>query len=648
MNKRLDILVVHPNASSQVYQDLSENFSAIETPIWAAMIGSFLLKKGWSVELLDCEAERLSVDDAAKRVKEYNPRILCVVVYGQQPSASSQNMVGASALMSACSSLDVKRVYVGPTPSALPEVILGNDLNALVVRGEGPHTLNALLKLEKYEYSELKKIPGLCYKDNLEVIKNPYAPLITDLDNELTIDWSLLPPVSKYRTANWHSWTNNNEISPFASIYTSLGCPFQCLAGDTLVNTIYGKIPIKELSEKYEDIMVYTMDPETKTPIIAKATHIKKYGENEKLVRVNFTDGSHIDCTPDHKFMAFKWENQNVSREEWISEAKDLTPGIRLPAIRIIAKGAFNHLAELESVTDLDGLHDTYCLTVEGYDWFFANDVFVKNCSFCMINSPFNGGDNKNNTFRHWLPENTIKTLDYLADQGVKNLKIADEMFVLRPKHFLALCNLIIERGHKFNIWAYARVDTVKEEYLEILKKAGVNWLALGIESGNRNIRLEVTKGKFQETNIQSITQKIRDHGINVLANYIFGLPSDTKESMKETFDLALSLNSEYVNLYTTLPYPGSQLHRDFSAKDPSVLPESPGNPGWVGYSQHSVETFNLPTDSLSRGEILKFRDESFIKYFSNPNYIKYMTEKFGNNFQNEINKMLEIKLVRK
>ena len=37
-------------------------------------------------------------------------------------------------------------------------------------------------------------------------------------------------------------------------------------------------------------------------------------------------------------------------------------------------------------------------------------------------------------------------------------------------------------------LWAYARVDTVRPEYLDDFKAAGINWLCLGIESANQKI----------------------------------------------------------------------------------------------------------------------------------------------------------------
>jgi len=220
-------------------------------------------------------------------------------------------------------------------------------------------------------------------------------------------------------------------------------------------------------------------------------------------------------------------------------------------------------------------------------------------------------------------------------------------MFVFKKQHYVELCKLIHERKYDFNIWAYARIDTVREQYLEILKNAGVNWLGLGIESANQVVRQEVVKGKFKEINIRNIIDKISEHGICSTGNYIFGLPKDNFETINETLDLALELKTDYANIYCAMAYPGSQLHREFSKNNPGALPEN-NEVGWLGYSQHAYETFNLPTDHLSNVEILKFRDESFIKYFTNPSYLNRMNKKFGIEFQKEIDKMLSVKLKRK
>ena len=124
----------------------------------------------------------------------------------------------------------------------------------------------------------------------------------------------------------------------------------------------------------------------------------------------------------------------------------------------------------------------------------------------------------------------------YLADDIVKHGSFPfDEMFFLNKKYYIPILQGLINRGLKFNLWAYARVDTVREDQLELFKKAGVNWLALGIESGNQKVRVEIDKGRFQQVNIRDVVKKIKNADINVLGNYIFGFPEDNLKTLNET-----------------------------------------------------------------------------------------------------------------
>ena len=71
-------------------------------------------------------------------------------------------------------------------------------------------------------------------------------------------------------------------------------------------------------------------------------------------------------------------------------------------------------------------------------------------------------------------------------------------------------------RDLKLKMWSYTRVDTVRERYLDLFKKAGINWLALGIEAGNREVRREVSKGTFQLDDISSVVKLVQQHDIGV------------------------------------------------------------------------------------------------------------------------------------
>ena len=131
-------------------------------------------------------------------------------------------------------------------------------------------------------------------------------------------------------------------------------------------------------------------------------------------------------------------------------------------------------------------------------------------------------------------------------------------MFFLNKRYFEPLLNLIVERGLKLRMWSYSRIDTVQPHYLDLFRRAGIGWLALGVEAANQMIRHEVSKGSFKDVNIRQVARTIREHGLNIIANYIFGFPEDTRETMQQTLDLALELNTEMVE-HVSLPGPARQ-----------------------------------------------------------------------------------------
>lgn len=258
-------------------------------------------------------------------------------------------------------------------------------------------------------------------------------------------------------------------------------------------------------------------------------------------------------------------------------------------------------------------------------------------CHFCCINAIFGGAG-----IRYRSPARVAEEIDTLVNTyGVKNIKIIDEMFVLNERHVLDICDLIIQRGYKLNIWAYARINTVNEKLLRRLKEAGFNWLAYGIESGSDRVLKSVTKGITVEKTKQ-VVRLTQDMGINVIGNYIFGLPEDDLQSMRDTLNLAMELNCEFANIYCATAYPGSPLY-DQAIREGWELPA-----GWGGYSPYSYEHLPLPTKYLTSVDVLRFRDEAYVKYYSNDRYQSMIKEKFGEEVLEGIRKTLTKGLRRK
>ena len=177
--------------------------------------------------------------------------------------------------------------------------------------------------------------------------------------------------------------------------------------------------------------------------------------------------------------------------------------------------------------------------------------------------------------------------------------------------------------------------------------KSGFKWLALGIESSSKHVRDGVVKGRFDNYDIEGIVKKVKDMGFYVGANYIFGLPDDDNDSMKETLDLSIRINSEWANFYSGMAYPGSQLYP--MAKNKGwMLPDDKNGPGWIGYSQHAYETLPLRTEYIKGSQVLDFRDKAFDTYFNNSDYLSMITKTFGKETTEHISKMAIHKLKRK
>lgn len=503
LNRRLDVLFVEPDSSTEAYQELSQTYSAIETPTWSLLLAQSCRSQGYGVAILDCKAERLTDAQAINRIHEANPRIVCFVLYGQNPNSGTTSMIGGTRL---CGKLkhaypEYLTCFVGPHISALPREVLSYPFIDIVLLNEGVYALRDLLGSDVKD--DLDKIKGIGYKKDRHLILN--LPQHVVPENKIDVDlpgyaWDLLPyhkkPLDLYRSHFWHADYDHHQRTPFAALYTSLGCPFKC--DFCMINIIN---------------------------------------------RVNSRD--------------------------------DITS---------------------------------------------ANSSHI----------------------RYWSADLILKEFDKLATMGVQTIRLSDEMFFLNHQHFEPVLKGLIKRDYDLRMWSYARVDTIAPKYLKLFRLAGIKWLAVGFESGNHAVRRGMTKGKFTDRDIKKITSDIDNAGMNIAANYIFGLPDDNYETINQTFDLACALNTPFANFYPCIALPGSPLY--FKAlKKGWRLPDS-----YEGYSFLSYECLPLPTNHLGAADVLRFRDEAWKKYHTRKEYLSLIERKFGMEQKKNIEKLVKIKLKRK
>ncbi len=256
-------------------------------------------------------------------------------------------------------------------------------------------------------------------------------------------------------------------------------------------------------------------------------------------------------------------------------------------------------------------------------------------CNFCTIRSYY-----RDKYYESTLPV-IIYAMERLKKAGVQHIKMMDELFIKKSKTFRNLMRSGALKDYGFNIWGYARIDTIDYSLLPKIKEAGVNWVCLGIESGNQAIRESVHKGKFTNQDIKDCVQALKDNGISVLGNYMFGFHEDTFDTMKETYDLAVQLQCEYSNFYCMVGYPGTEAEM-YARKHKWALPSEPS-----GFAQYSRDFLPLKTNTLGADEVLAFKDKHWYTYHTGHVYLSMMDKKFGEVVAGEIIDMTERRIER-
>ena len=163
------------------------------------------------------------------------------------------------------------------------------------------------------------------------------------------------------------------------------------------------------------------------------------------------------------------------------------------------------------------------------------------------------------------------------------------------------------------------------------------------IQSENQKIlNWSERQGKFEDVDIREVVKMVHDADIEIIGNYLFGLPGDDHTSMNKTFDLSLELCTLAWNAYAAMALPGSLLYKE-AVDAGHKMPDD-----YAGYSFHSYNTQPLPTEHLSPAEILRYRDEAWLKYHPYEPFLQKVESKYGKIARENIENMTKVKLKRR
>jgi len=171
--------------------------------------------------------------------------------------------------------------------------------------------------------------------------------------------------------------------------------------------------------------------------------------------------------------------------------------------------------------------------------------------------------------WRAMQPDTVLEQLQrIITDHDIRGFLFTDDHFFIDMKRARAILEAIVRADLDISISKLQiRADTIckmDEDFLELLVRAKVRRLTVGVESGSQRlldlIKKDVTVGQVVEAN-----RKLIPYPVVPIYLFMMGLPSETPAELEESIRLAVQLTDENpravktFNIYT--PYPGTQLY---------------------------------------------------------------------------------------
>lgn len=239
------------------------------------------------------------------------------------------------------------------------------------------------------------------------------------------------------------------------------------------------------------------------------------------------------------------------------------------------------------------------------------------NCSFCASNITWG----KRIRFRS--PENVMREIILLKEQfGVKELHFADDNFTMDIKRAEKICALMI--SSKINLpWQCpngVRIDRLTQGLLDKMKKAGCYSVGLGIESGSQKILNKAEKNLDLKI-VPEVLKRLKNSNIESYGFFILGLPGETKDTIRETINFALTNNFDraWFNIFT--PYPGSKVFNSWLGKRAFSA---------IDWDKHDCSTGIMASKDLSTKDLEKWQKIALLKFYLRPNKFLGLIRRIG------------------
>ncbi len=164
---------------------------------------------------------------------------------------------------------------------------------------------------------------------------------------------------------------------------------------------------------------------------------------------------------------------------------------------------------------------------------------------------------------RYYSPKKVFEMMQYLQKRwGVRHVMFVDDLFLASRQRTTELCNLILENNFKMTWTCDARVDTVKPDLLDLMKRAGCWQISFGLETGSDDMLRRMDKSARVEKSERAVNWSA-EAGIRVKGLFMLGYPGETPETIEMTKAFVRRIPMTIMNLTKFTPYPGSPVYRE-------------------------------------------------------------------------------------